>query len=50
MSNLQIACATVIGMSRAAMTSPFSAPPTAFNAAISGRRSVAYAQLDLDDA
>lgn len=36
-------------VSGAAMTSPFSAPPTAFNAAISGRRSVAYAQLDLDD-
>ena len=33
----------------AAMTSPFTAPQTAFNASISGRRNVAFAQLDLDD-
>jgi diacylglycerol O-acyltransferase / wax synthase len=32
-----------------AMASPFTAPQTPFNASISGRRSVAYAQLELDD-
>jgi diacylglycerol O-acyltransferase / wax synthase len=32
-----------------AMTSPFRAPPTAFNAAITGHRNVAFAQLDLED-
>jgi diacylglycerol O-acyltransferase / wax synthase len=31
------------------MTSPFRAPPTAFNAAITGHRNVAFAQLDLED-
>jgi diacylglycerol O-acyltransferase len=32
-----------------AMASPFRAPPTAFNASITGHRNIAYAQLDLDD-
>ncbi|OBI36681.1 WS/DGAT/MGAT family O-acyltransferase [Mycobacterium colombiense] len=32
-----------------AMARPFAAPRTAFNARISGRRNVAYAELDLDD-
>jgi diacylglycerol O-acyltransferase len=32
-----------------AMAPPFAAPPTAFNAPITGRRNIAYAQLDLDD-
>ncbi len=32
-----------------AMARPFAAPRTAFNASISGRRNVAYAQLDLED-
>jgi WS/DGAT/MGAT family acyltransferase len=32
-----------------AMTRPFAAPPTPFNATISGRRNIAYAQLDLED-
>jgi diacylglycerol O-acyltransferase / wax synthase len=32
-----------------AMTSPFRAPQTAFNAAITGHRNIAFAQLDLDD-
>ncbi|MGV9802026.1 WS/DGAT/MGAT family O-acyltransferase [Mycobacterium sp. NPDC003449] len=32
-----------------AMAAPFNAPKTAFNANISGRRNIAYAQLDLDD-
>jgi diacylglycerol O-acyltransferase / wax synthase len=31
------------------MARPFAAPPTVFNASITGRRSVAYAQLDLED-
>ncbi len=31
------------------MASPFTAPPTPFNATITGRRNVAFAQLDLDD-
>jgi diacylglycerol O-acyltransferase len=32
-----------------AMARPFAAPRTAFNASISGRRNIAYAQLDLED-
>ncbi|MBX7431609.1 wax ester/triacylglycerol synthase family O-acyltransferase [Mycobacterium sp. Y57] len=32
-----------------AMAAPFAAPKTAFNANISGRRNVAFAQLDLED-
>ena len=32
-----------------AMASPFTAPPTPFNASITGRRNVAFAQLDLED-
>jgi WS/DGAT/MGAT family acyltransferase len=32
-----------------AMARPFAAPPTAFNARITGRRNIAYAQLDLED-
>ncbi|HTY33761.1 wax ester/triacylglycerol synthase family O-acyltransferase [Mycobacterium sp.] len=32
-----------------AMARPFAAPRTAFNASITGRRNIAYAQLDLDD-
>ena len=32
-----------------AMAPPFAAPPTAFNAAVTGRRNIAYAQLDLED-
>lgn len=32
-----------------AMSRPFAAPRTAFNATISGRRNIAYAQLDLED-
>ncbi len=32
-----------------AMARPFAAPKTAFNANITGQRSIAYAQLDLDD-
>jgi WS/DGAT/MGAT family acyltransferase len=32
-----------------AMAAPFAAPPTAFNASITGHRNVAYAQLDLED-
>jgi len=32
-----------------AMARPFAAPRTAFNATVTGRRNVAYAQLDLDD-
>lgn len=32
-----------------AMASPFTAPPTPFNARISGRRDISYAQLDLED-
>jgi diacylglycerol O-acyltransferase / wax synthase len=31
------------------MARPFNAPPTMFNASITGRRNVAYAQLDLED-
>ncbi len=31
------------------MASPFTAPPTPFNASITGRRNVAFAQLDLED-
>jgi diacylglycerol O-acyltransferase / wax synthase len=31
------------------MPPPFAAPPTAFNASVSPRRNVAYAQLDLED-
>jgi len=31
------------------MARPFAAPRTAFNASISGRRNIAYAELDLDD-
>lgn len=31
------------------MARPFTAPRTVFNASISGRRNIAYAQLDLDD-
>ena len=31
------------------MAAPFAAPQTAFNASVSGRRNIAYAQLDLDD-
>jgi len=33
----------------ATMASPFTAPQTPFNASISGRRNVAFAQVDLDD-
>ncbi|HEX5143415.1 MAG TPA: wax ester/triacylglycerol synthase family O-acyltransferase, partial [Mycobacterium sp.] len=33
----------------AAMASPFTAPQTPFNATVTGRRNVAFAQLDLDD-
>ncbi|BBZ03961.1 diacylglycerol O-acyltransferase [Mycolicibacterium chitae] len=32
-----------------AMASPFRAPQTAFNASITGRRNIAYAELDLED-
>ncbi|MCV7102188.1 WS/DGAT/MGAT family O-acyltransferase [Mycobacterium palustre] len=32
-----------------AMARPFTAPRTAFNASITGRRNIAYAQLDLED-
>lgn len=32
-----------------AMAPPFAAPPTAFNAPVTGRRNIAYAQLDLED-
>jgi len=32
-----------------AMARPFAAPPTMFNASISGRRTIAYAELDLED-
>ena len=32
-----------------AMARPFTAPQTAFNARITGRRNIAYAQLDLED-
>jgi diacylglycerol O-acyltransferase / wax synthase len=32
-----------------AMARPFAAPPTMFNASISGRRTTAYAELDLED-
>jgi WS/DGAT/MGAT family acyltransferase len=32
-----------------AMARPFAAPRTAFNASISGRRNIGYAQLDLED-
>ncbi|AQA04801.1 diacylglycerol O-acyltransferase [Mycobacterium sp. MS1601] len=32
-----------------AMTSPFTAPQTAFNATVTAHRNVAYAQLDLED-
>jgi diacylglycerol O-acyltransferase / wax synthase len=32
-----------------AMARPFTAPPTMFNASISGRRTLAYAELDLED-
>ncbi|MEB3020911.1 WS/DGAT/MGAT family O-acyltransferase [[Mycobacterium] crassicus] len=31
------------------MAAPFAAPQTAFNASVSGRRNIAYAQLDLED-
>ena len=31
------------------MARPFAAPPTVFNAKISGRRNIAYAELDLED-
>ncbi|ORW71883.1 diacylglycerol O-acyltransferase [Mycobacterium saskatchewanense] len=31
------------------MARPFTAPPTVFNAKITGRRNIAYAQLDLED-
>ncbi|MEE6177820.1 WS/DGAT/MGAT family O-acyltransferase [Mycobacterium sp. 050134] len=31
------------------MARPFAAPPTAFNAKITGRRNIAYAELDLED-
>jgi len=31
------------------MARPFAAPRTAFNASVSGRRNIAYAELDLDD-
>ena len=31
------------------MARPFAAPPTVFNASISGRRNIAYAELDLED-
>jgi diacylglycerol O-acyltransferase / wax synthase len=37
------------GVSGQAMTPPFRAPQTAFNARVTGHRNVAYAQLDLDD-
>ena len=37
------------GASGQAMTAPFRAPQTAFNARLTGHRNVAYAQLDLDD-
>ena len=35
--------------SGSAMTAPFRAPPTAFNAAVTGHRNIAFAELDLDD-
>ena len=35
--------------SGSAMTRPFKAPPTAFNAAVTGHRNIAYAELDLED-
>jgi diacylglycerol O-acyltransferase / wax synthase len=35
--------------SGSAMTRPFKAPPTAFNAAITGHRNIAFTQLDLGD-
>ncbi len=46
--------ATVVDTARravsgTAMATPFTAPHTPFNAGISGRRSIAYAELDLDD-
>jgi diacylglycerol O-acyltransferase / wax synthase len=31
------------------MAAPFTAPPTPFNASISGRRNIAFTELDLDD-
>ncbi|HEY7053344.1 MAG TPA: wax ester/triacylglycerol synthase family O-acyltransferase [Mycobacterium sp.] len=37
------------GVSGKAMTPPFSAPKTAFNAKVTGHRNVAFAQLDLED-
>jgi WS/DGAT/MGAT family acyltransferase len=37
------------GVSGQAMTPPFRAPRTAFNASVTGHRNVAYAQLDLDE-
>lgn len=36
-------------ISGSAMTSPFTAPQTAFNANVTSHRNVAYAQLDLED-
>lgn len=33
----------------ATMARPFAAPPTVFNDRVTGRRNIAYAQLDLDD-
>ncbi len=36
-------------LSGAAMTSPFTAPQTAFNTTVTPHRNVAYAQLDLED-
>ena len=37
------------GVSGQAMTAPFRAPQTAFNAKVTGHRNIAYAQLDLED-
>jgi len=37
------------GASGRAMTAPFRAPQTAFNAKVTGHRNIAYAELDLED-
>jgi diacylglycerol O-acyltransferase len=37
------------GVSGQAMTAPFRAPQTAFNAKVTGHRNIAYAQLELED-
>jgi hypothetical protein len=41
--------AGVDGVSGQAMTAPFRAPQTAFNAKVTSHRNVAWAQLDLED-